>query len=84
MLYLRVTNVSLNIAGMPLLLMLGPPEPDPSLLQLLGGRQLLTLAAAALHVPALHLAQLEATEQLPLPTSSSLASAMHQPLVSGM
>jgi len=84
MLYLCFINVLFNFAGVPQPLVLGPPEPDASLLQLLGGRQLLTLAAAALHVPALHLTQLEATEQLLPPTSSSLASAMHQPLVTGM
>lgn len=69
-----------RFAGVP---QLGFSDLDPSLLQLLRGRQLLTLAAAALHVPALHAAQLEAMGQLPPAAIDSAATAIQLPLVTG-
>ena len=53
------------------------------LLELMAGRQLLRLAAAAMHVPPLHAAQLEAGAQLPAAAISAAAATMQQPLLAG-
>ena len=54
------------------------------LLGLMAGRQLLRLAAAAMHVPPLHAAQLEAGAQLPAAAIAAAAAAMQQPLLAGV
>ena len=54
------------------------------LLKLMAGRQLLRLAAAAMHVPPLHAAQLEAVAQLPAAAIAAAAAAMQQPLLAGI
>ena len=54
------------------------------LLEVMAGRQLLRLAAAAMHVPPLHAAQLEAVEQLPAAAIAAAAAAMQQPLLAGV
>lgn len=54
------------------------------LLELMAGRQLLRLASAAMHVPPLHAAQLEAGAQLPAAAIAAAAAAMQQPLLAGV
>lgn len=69
----------------PGVVLVSPPEPEPTLLAALAGRGIIPSLAAALRVPGAHVAALTASGALPpsAPSAAAIAAPLSQPLLAG-